>query len=209
MEIEYQKSEEKIEQENDILGSFKFEKGNDNEKKARNAVRRKTKTEEYTQGLKERGENESTEAIAESKKREPSEKRTRKQKVTPTYSTADEEEGDMPPPKTNSSQKGKKKVVSDTKKIKDELKEKQLEDVSKYLFNYLKEPKTNLVNKASLKKCFKGLLIDNITEEQAEMMLNFPNLDPKNIEKMDLNYEDFKSVVKLCNFKFDVDGNLL
>jgi len=209
MEIEYKKPEEKPEQENDILGSFKFEKGNNKEKKARNAVRRKTKTEEYTQGLKEREDNIDPEASpVEQKKREPSEKRTRRQKVTPTYSTADEED-DMPPPKTSSSQKGKKKVVSDTKKIKDELKEKQLEDVSKYLFNYLKEPKTNLVNKASLKKCFKGLLIDNITEEQAEMMLNFPNLDPKNIEKMDLNYEDFKSVVKLCNFKFDVDGNLL
>ncbi len=103
MEIESRKPQEK-EQENDIFGSFKFEKGDDKEKKARNAVRRKAKTEEYTQTLQERGEDsQNTEMTIETKKREPSEKRTRKQKVTPSNSTADEDE--MPPPKSNSSQK--------------------------------------------------------------------------------------------------------
>jgi len=106
MEIESRKPQENVEQENDILGSFKFEKGNDKEKKARNAVRRKAKTEEYTQALQERGEeSENTEMVVEAKKREPSEKRTRKQKVTPSNSTADEDENEMPPPKANSSQK--------------------------------------------------------------------------------------------------------
>jgi len=49
------------------------------------------------------------------------------------------------------------------------LKEKQIEDTATYLFNYLKEVKTNKINKGSLKKCFKGLLIDNINEEQADV----------------------------------------
>ena len=109
----------------------------------------------------------------------------------------------------------------------------------------MKDTKTNTVNKISLKKTLKGLLIDNISEEQADVyikvfrilifeqiMLNYPNLDPKNLVKEELNFEDFRQIVKVsvnvifyilflfffhfnkifnqaCNFKFDADGNLL
>ncbi len=49
------------------------------------------------------------------------------------------------------------------------MKEKQIEDTATYLFNYMKEAKTNKINKGSLKKIFKGLLIDNINEDQADV----------------------------------------
>jgi len=51
--------------------------------------------------------------------------------------------------------------------LKAQLKEKQNEDIAEYLFNYMKDPKENQVTKMSLKRVLNGLLIDNITEEQA------------------------------------------
>jgi len=207
MEIEEQQLSEEVRQEAEgILGQFTFQKTDPNEKKTRSSSRRRQKTEAYLQAIElENEENKDTEEP-------PGEKKTVKRrgsnkKLTPQSTMEDD---DMPPPSKSDKKGGKKKgVVSDSKKIKDELKEKQLEDTATYLFNYLKEAKTNRVNKTSLKKCFKGLLIDNINEDQADMMLNFPNLDPKNLVKEELDFDDFKEVVRLCNFKFDVDGNLL
>ena len=94
MELEHQQSDQSLDQADNILSQFTFQKTDDSEKKTRSSSRRRQKTEAYIQAIElENEENKELEEFSADKK--TVKRKGSSRKITPSSTMEDD---DMPPP---------------------------------------------------------------------------------------------------------------